>query len=185
MNKSLVEAFDKAQVPRVLGVKESYWPTIDDVSETVADEKVHQVLRCQVFKKNIMATLVATDNGVHAFQKSSLGFKKYGKGYEFFPYVQLTGVTTSFHATYRTCLEFSRAANVDKFGYIVKEDAEDFVALVRSQIRAIGSQSPSISGLMSPPDPLDRLKKLKELVDAGVISTQEFEEKKNKLMDEI
>lgn len=184
MNTSLRECFEKAAVPKVLLAKASNWPTVEEVEETIADQTVLQVLRCQVYLKNSMVSLIATDLGVYAFRKTT-GLKKYGKGQEFFSYSQLTGVTTSFHPTWRTCLEFSRAANVDKYGYMDKEDAAKFVALVNQKIQD-ASMSPAQQTIVTPDaDPLDRLRKLKELVESGVISEQEFELKRAKLLDEI
>jgi len=43
--------------------------------------------------------------------------------------------------------------------------------------------SPTI--VESAPNPLDQIKKLKEMQEAGILSEEEFEEKKNKLMDQV
>ena len=184
LNRTLHECFEQAAVPKVLLMKADYWPTLENVEETIADQTVRQVLRCQAFLKNSMVTLIATDQGVYAFRKSTL-LKKYGKGQEYFPYSQITGVTTSFHPTWRTCIEFSRASNVDKYGYMDADDAAKFVALV-SQKSQDERSSPALQPIVTPDaDPLDRLRKLKELAESGVISQQEFELKKAKLLDEI
>lgn len=185
MNQSLHECFEKAARPKVLGAKDSKWPVVQDVEEAVGDAQVRQVIRGQVFNSQTMVTIVVTDHGIHVFQKSAFGFKKYGKGEEYFPYSQITGVTTSFHPTYRNCVEFTRASNVDKYGYMEKDDFAKFVSLVQDKIFGdrVPQEPKSESNLDV--DPLDRLTKLKSLVESGVISEEEFEQKKAKLLDEI
>ena len=185
MNQSLKQAFDKAAVPKVLMTKPSHWPTVEDTQEKLGNAVVDQVILGQLFQKNFYVTLVATEEGVHAFQKSNLGFKKLGKGHEFFPYSQITGVTSSFHLTWRTCLEFSRASNVDKYGYVDEKEAAQFVALVRDRIAGNSAKPSAQINVSSESDPLDKLKKLKDLLDSGIISQEEFEEKKKTLMDQI
>lgn len=185
MNQSLKQAFEKAAVPKVLMTKPSNWPTFEDTQEILGNTVVDQVILGQLFQKSFYVTLVATEDGVHSFQKSSMGFKKLGKGHEFFPYSQITGVTSSFHLTWKTCLEFSRASNVDKYGYVDEKEAAQFVALVRERL-AVNSAKPSAQiNVSSESDPLDKLKKLKDLLDSGIISQEEFEDKKKTLMDQI
>jgi hypothetical protein len=184
-NQSLKQCFEKAAVPKVLMTKPSNWPTFEDTQETVGESEVSQVILGQLFQKPFYVTLVATEDGVHVFQKSNMGFKKLGKGHEFFPYSQITGITSSFHLTWKTCLEFSRASNVDKYGYMDEKETAQFVSLVRDRLMGNKSNLETQVRVASESDPLDKLKKLKDLLESGIISQQEFEEKKKILMDQI
>jgi hypothetical protein len=63
-------------------------------------------------------------------------------------------------------------------------DLEASVARLRELIAE--HQQPQLATTMQPPDgPLDQLKKLAELRDAGVITVDEFESKKTKLLDQV
>ena len=165
--------------------KPSNWPTFEDAEDTVGDATVNQVILGQLFQQPFYVTLVATQEGVHVFKKSNLGFKKLGKGHEYFPYAQITGITSSFHLTWRTCLEFSRASNVDKYGYMDENEAARFVSLVRERIAGSKSIPETHANVARESDPLDKLKKLKDLLEAGIISQEEFDQKKKILLDQI
>jgi len=184
MNQSLQQCFERAAVPKALMTKPSNWPTFDEAQEILGDAIVSQVILGQVFQKPFYVALIATDDGVHVLRKSTLGYKKLGKGHEFFPYSQITGVTRTFHLTFRNCLEFSRASNVDKYGYMDENETEKFVALVQERLIG-GGGKPELLKPASDSDPLDQLKKLKGLLETGIISQEEFEQKKRILMDRI
>ena len=63
-----------------------------------------------------------------------------------------------------------------------KEKATEIGDFVRNRL---GSKTSAPAGMPATADPLDRLKKLAELRDAGVINEQEFEEKKASIMGEL
>lgn len=65
-----------------------------------------------------------------------------------------------------------------------KDECRQLVRFVREQIRETQTQSqPQVQS--SDPDPTEQLKNLKELHEEGVLSDEEFEEKKQSLLDDI
>lgn len=64
----------------------------------------------------------------------------------------------------------------------IKKDLSEFEAL-RDELEHAIANKPSSAAVGE--SPLDALKKLKELLDLGVISNEEFEEKKSALMKQI
>lgn len=66
---------------------------------------------------------------------------------------------------------------------IPKEDAEKIVNYVQQRLSDMKRGS-STNTYVSP-SPLDELKKLKELMDMGVITKEEFEKKKEKLLSKL
>lgn len=80
--------------------------------------------------------------------------------------------------------------NGEKIGCITTEDDTD---VVRALLTAIASRSPkndnsspaSTQAVVAEESALDKIKKLKDLYDAGVISEEEFEAKKETLMSQV
>jgi hypothetical protein len=63
-----------------------------------------------------------------------------------------------------------------------KAECRDIISFVREKMR---SSQTSVDSASSEKDPLEMLEKLKELHEKGVVSDEEFEEKKEQLMDKI
>jgi hypothetical protein len=64
-----------------------------------------------------------------------------------------------------------------------QSETKEAMGYIREQVQA--SQQPSQTTADSEPDPTEQLKNLKELHDEGVLSEEEFESKKKKLIDKI
>ncbi|MBM0255754.1 SHOCT domain-containing protein [Micromonospora sp. 4G55] len=56
------------------------------------------------------------------------------------------------------------------------------VARFAELLRARAGQRPAATAVPSQPDPLDQLRKLAELRDAGIVTAEEFEAKKRQLL---
>jgi len=65
-----------------------------------------------------------------------------------------------------------------------KEKAEKLVEIVKEGIKKAKAAEATPSITMAP-TPLEELKKLKELLDMGAITQQEYEEKKRKILGKI
>jgi len=65
-----------------------------------------------------------------------------------------------------------------------KEEVRDAVRFIRKKI-SDANQPDVVQTESSEPDPLDQLNKLKEMNEEGVVSDEEFEEKKSELLDKI
>ena len=157
-------------------------PGPDVIEPTLsADEEVLQLLRCQIGTK--AATIVLTTQRVHTFAKGNF-FGGLVAADEVIPIPMITGVERSRELMNEWGLTITRAANVDSFIYCDESESAEFVSRVRELIHAAQSGTQTVIQ-NSQPDPLDQLKKLKDLHDAGIISDAEFAEKKTRLMDQI
>lgn len=67
---------------------------------------------------------------------------------------------------------------------IPKKKAENFVNIVRDGIKR-AEVSKEKQQITTTPTPLEELKKLKELLDIGAITQEEYEEKKKKILEKI
>lgn len=65
-----------------------------------------------------------------------------------------------------------------------KEETREAVKFIREKISE-ANQPQVVTQEASDPDPTEQLKNIKELYDEGVLSEEEFEEKKKSLLDEI
>ncbi len=73
----------------------------------------------------------------------------------------------------------SRTAEQDKISLLSDKASEMIAEHVEKWLEAPAGESPAPEG------PAEKLKKLKELLDAGIISQEEFEEKKAPLIQEL
>jgi hypothetical protein len=186
MSNKLQTEFNKASFPKMALVSNKAWTGIEDIISKVRDENVLQVLRGLTTsppKKHV--TIVVTDAGVHIFTKLEWSIRDIGSGHEFFSYSTITGVKDYVKAMWKTCIDFTRANNNDSIGYLSAEEASRVVEEVRSRMGAVqsGNGTQVINNVAV--DPLDQIKKLKELLDAGVLTQQEFDEKKKDLLGKV
>lgn len=157
-------------------------PGVDVIESTLsADETVLQLLRCQVGTK--LATIVLTDYRVYTFAKGSL-FGGLVAADEVIPIPMITGVERSRELMNEWGITITRAANVDSFIYCDEKESAEFVSKLRELIQS-AQRGPQTIVQEAAVDPLDQLKKLKELLDAGVLTESEYAEKKAALMDRI
>lgn len=68
---------------------------------------------------------------------------------------------------------------------VAKDKADKLASIVSDGIRRAKAAAVAPPPLAAGPTPMEELKKLKELLDMGAISQQEFEEKKKKLLEKI
>ena len=68
---------------------------------------------------------------------------------------------------------------------IPKDKADKFVNIVKEGMKRTKAAAVAPPPPRAAPTPLEELKKLKELLDIGAISQEEFEEKKKKLLEQI
>lgn len=145
------------------------------------DEKVLQVLFCQ--KGTKAATIILTDRQIYVFAKGNV-FGSLVAADEVIPIAMITGVERSREYMNEWGITITRASNVDKYIYCDEVESQKFVSQVRELIAAAQSPAPTVIQTQTL-DPLDQLKKLKELHEAGVISDEEYETKRADLMGRI
>mgnify|MGYP006282394657 CR=1 FL=1 len=155
-----------------------------DVIESVVahDEHVLQVLFGLSGSKAV--TLVLTDRCIYKLTHSNLT-GKLGAGNEVIPFAQLTGVERGRVPMGEFRVMLTRAHNIDDIVHLDERESEAFVAAVRDRMQA--AQTPTVTVVKAevPLDPLDQLRKLKELHEAGVVTDAEYEEKRADLISRI
>ena len=144
---------------------------------------VHKVTH----KKRLeLATFVLTDTMVHMFGKNEvLGSRSHSQ--DAVPLSTITSVSSFARKTLtgeNYVVEMIRAGDSDNLQMTKNfaQHSEKFVTLTRDAISRLAKGSPT---MVSHESPLDALKKLKDLLDLGVISPAEFEEKRIVLMRKI
>jgi len=156
-------------------------------SKVPADEKPLHILK-GVFRGqkgiNSFATLVLTDKAIHVFKKVSAWTKKIGSSHEVFHYSLVTGVTRSRKVMWKWMLEFSRAANTDTYVFLDENQSEEFYNLTQKLVSEAQNSSKG-TFIQQTLDPLDQIKKLKALLDDGILTQKEFDEKKKDLMGKV
>ena len=133
-----------------------------------------------------LATFVLTDKMVHMFGKNEV-FGSRSQSQDAVPLATVTSISSFARKTLtgeNYVVELIRAGNSDNLQMtkVFAEHSQKFVTLTRD---AISKLAKGASTVISNESPLDALKKLKELLDLGVISEAEFEEKRLILMGKI
>lgn len=150
-------------------------------------EKVLVILKCLKKWGNLgggeVCTAVLTDKTVHIFSRGIL--KSVNSTHETIPFSTITGVELARKLSFGWIIGMTRAANVDSLLKCDEEGAKKFASELKSLIANSRTTSSQIIVQNNAPDPLDQLKKLKELLDAGVLTHEEFEVKKEMLLSQI
>jgi hypothetical protein len=162
---------------------ESRIPSGDTVLCLLRGMWVHKVTHKQRLE---LATFVLTNNTVHMFGKNEI-FGSRSQSQDAVPLATLTSISSFARKTLtgeNYVVELIRAGDSDNLQMtkIFAQHSEEFVTLTKEAISNLAKGS---STVISHESPLDALKKLKELLDLGVISDAEFEEKRLILMRKI
>ena len=111
--------------------------------------------------------------------------KSVNRTHETVPFHTITGVELKRKLGSGWIIEFSRAANIDSLLKCDENGSKIFVEKLQNSIRDL-NQNQGKSNLSNQAiNPIDQLKKLAELLDAGIISQSEFDEKKKSLIERI
>jgi hypothetical protein len=130
--------------------------------------------------KNGFTTLLLTSTNIHAFTQKAPIFGGKESSYEVLALTSLTGITAQRFNKSVWSIEFSRANNVDRYAGLEEE-----VKTFASKASAMMAEASSHPGDGVSPDPMDQLRKLKELLELGAISQDEFDEGKKSLLGKI
>lgn len=162
---------------------ESKIPTNEEVMCVIRGLWLHRVTHR---KRLEAATFVLTDTMVHMFGKNET-FGARSQSQDAVPLATITSIS-SFKRRILTgdnyVVDLIRAGDSDNLQMpkTFEQHAEKFVTMTR---QAISNLSRGSAAVINQESPLDALKKLKELLDLGVISEAEFEEKRTTLMGKI
>ena len=181
MRQDLREAFEKAGKLRNWKIP---MPTYEDMETLLSiNEKVLCVIKAGINGKHV-GVAILTDSGVHLLGKRPYPFLSPYK--ESMSLNHITGVTRQRNIMYMGyTVEISRASNVDQLLGVDKDDSEEFVKKLRELVTDTGSAGSKNVTINQVLDPLDQIRKLKDLLDSGILTIEEFEEKKKELMGRI
>jgi hypothetical protein len=145
------------------------------------NEKIIVLIKCLIGNTGV-STAILTDRTVHIFSRGVLKSKT--NNYETVPFHQITGIELGRKMTWGWMITITRAANTDVLTKIDEPDAKRFVEELKKLVPSNSAGGQTVIQNMAV-DPLDQLKKLKELLDAGIVTQEEFDEKKKSLMGQI
>lgn len=100
---------------------------------------------------------------------------------EDFPMEKVSSVQWSSGMMLGTIIIFA-SGNKSEIKNVNKDDGKELVDKVRHRLSAPPSSAPSPPAATNPADPIEQLKRLGELRDAGVVTPEEFEAKKAELL---
>jgi hypothetical protein len=188
MREDLQKAFDAAKKTDAF----DRHPRVDVIEPALeADEEVIRVLKGGIvsgrldnwkdMKVGQICTVVLTNKRLHYFGRGLM--KNLTNSHETVEFKTITGVELRKNASFGQMLYITRAANSDTLYQVKVEEAK----VLQADIQALIQANPPVSAVQvsNAVDPLDQLKKLKDLLDAGILSQAEFDEKKKSLMDKI
>lgn len=190
-------------------LSESELEEVEEIKDTLMpDEKVLLVVRqSRIAPRGLMRpgtittpnTIFATNRRIIVRNPTMLGLRA---GTEDFPYESVTSVKLHkgvFSSEIRLRIpgltETSRLPATLRWGRrdegeiaaLPKDKAEQLVRIIKEGIagRLPGQAPPIPAAPVAAVSPLDEIKKLAELKDAGLITEEEFQEKKKKLLEKI
>jgi len=180
MRKDLQDAWDKAG--------KSSWgtrnpPGLDVIEPAIGEsEKVISILKG--WKAGSQpCTLVLTDQKLYSF---SYLLVKFMSNTETIPFGTISGIELKQNLMLLGLeVKLTRASNTDTITNVNKKSAPAFVKALQDTLASRTNQKGSTITQNQATDPLDQIKKLKDLLDAGVITEVEFQDKKKDLMGKI
>jgi hypothetical protein len=192
MNEALRAAYDAAPGTTIksVGMAPAPLPSIEDVEAAVSKSETsfivlksaHQEVDARTGKARAAgrSVSVVSDRGIYIFSIGKLGQK--GVSLETIPPHTITSASLRKIMMLGTVVELVRAGNTDRLYACDQAQAEKWVAAVRELVSKPQGSSTTI---VNEVDPLDQLKKLKDLLDAGILSQAEFDAKKTDIMNKI
>lgn len=189
MNSTLEAKYNEAKQP--FNTYKSSHPSLEAIASYIPDdEEVLQVIkgtrmaaRGQV-SSQAFVVMVLTNKSLHVLGKPTALFDKV-KQSEVYNFAMITGVTRAKKMMLGWAIEISRASNVDTYVQMEEGDSEAFYNILRDLVAEAQKGGGGTTTVINQVDPMDQLKKLKDLLDAGILSQEEFEEKKKALLDKI
>jgi hypothetical protein len=194
MRDDLKKAYDEAPDKRRTNYASPRLPSLEEIDGIVnTDDKVLSVLKClhaevppggaKGGRVYLAAVAVVTNRTIYIV--SAQGLRSNVTIFsEVIPAHTITGVSTVKDLfPYGFGVVVTRAGNIDKFSQLDVVHADKWLAAARELLASGGGGG--ATNIVQTLDPLDQLKKLKDLLDAGILSQAEFDEKKQALMDKI
>ena len=185
MRKDLQDAWESAKKTDGTIYKN---PSPEEIEPSLdPDETVQVVLKC--LKKwgklggGEVCTAVLTNQTIHIFSRGIM--KSVNRTHETIPFHTITGVDLKRKLGSGWIIEFSRAANIDSLLKCDETGSNLFVQNLKNSMKDLNQSQGKSAPSNQETNPIDQLKKLAELLDAGIISQDEFDEKKKSLIERI
>ena len=160
-------------------------PSLQEMEAPISShENVIQVVRASINLKHV-GVAILTNESVHLLGRGTL--KTLSSYNESFSLMHLTGVSRQKDIRYLGwTIELSRASNVDKLVGVNGDDSETFVTNCKQLSDAYNARKNSPPPAEVPSiDVFDQLEKLTTLRDKGIVSSEEYEQKKQELLGRI
>lgn len=163
------------------------YPLPEVIEEALSqNEQVLHALYCNVPSKTHkdrwgLGIVILTNRQIYIFKRALVW--KLGDAVEIIPIDRFNGIDRKRQMLGGWTVILSRAGNSDELWACDAGDSEKLVSLFRDLIQNF-NLAPT-SGNVIQTDPIEQLRKLKELFDLGVLTEVEFESKKKTLMDKI
>jgi hypothetical protein len=156
-----------------------------------SDEKVLCILKCvhtekrgKHTSKTLKCTAVVTDREIYIIKEGTFT-KQLSKSEENIPVHTITGIEVYRQIGMGTVVNISRADNSDKLIMCNETQAQKFNKFAKELISKKSTTQGTMNDVRGGNDALEQIKKLKALLDSGVISNDEFDAAKRKLLDKI
>jgi hypothetical protein len=155
-----------------------------------SDEKVLCVLKCVhtekrgITTKTLKCTAVVTDQEIYILKEGTFT-KQLSKSEENIPVHTITGIEVYRQIGLGTVIKISRADNSEMLVMCNEAQAQKFNKFVKELISKKTTTQGTINDVRGGNDALEQIKKLRDLLDSGVISNDEFDAAKRKLLDKI
>lgn len=184
MRADLQEAWDKAKKTDGTIYKN---PGVEEIEPILSpSEKVIVILKCLKKTGSLgggqVCTAVLTDQTIHIFSRGVM--KTVNHSHETIPFSTITGVELGRKLSLGWIITFTRAANTDSLlkcdengSKIMVSEVQRIIAELRS-----GNAAPKAASDIGA---IEKIQKLKEMFDQGILSQKEFEEKKAELLKQI
>ena len=176
MRQDLEQAFEGAKKWGSLGQK---WSTPEEIEpEIPADAVVHAVAYgVSVNGSSKQSTVwVISTKGLHVFRRGMLKSNRSG---EFLPIHLISGIAFAKSVLSGGRLSTSGPQSNEELIQVDTKTAENFSQKTKALLASVGSGAP----VNAAPDAADQIRKLAGLLTDGLITQEEFDAKKAKLLD--
>lgn len=157
-------------------------PGLEEIEPLLKENEQVVAMARGTKNRTSLCTIVLTDQQIYLFSFS--GLKSYFSN-EIIPFHLITGVELRKKMAEGLVLTITRAGNIDEISGLDTPTAPSFLSKLQECISNKNSTAPTRGVQSQPINPIDQISKLKELLDIGILSQEEFETKKNELLGRI
>ena len=175
MRNDLREAYSNAKKWGALGQK---WSTVEEIEPEIPSDAVVVAVAFGVSERQ-STVWVMSSKGLHVFRRGMLKSNRSG---EFLPIHLIAGIAFAKSFTSGGQLSTSGPQSNEDLTQVDTKTAENFAQKAKNLLAnsGFGTPAPATSNV---PDVADQIRKLAGLLSDGIITQEEFDAKKAKLLD--